>query len=219
MSRILVVEDDASVAASIRDLLERDSYTVVSARTIAEANRALDASIDLVLLDWMLPDGQGVDALKTWRKRTEVPVIFVTARVDVVDRVVGLEIGADDYVTKPFEGRELLARIKARLRGKPAPPPPERLERAGVAMDLETRETRFEGRPVELTRMEQGLLRLLMEHPGRVFTRDELLNKVWGYDRAPTTRTVDAHVLTLRTKLRPDLIESVRGFGYRFRKD
>jgi two-component system, OmpR family, response regulator RegX3 len=225
MSRILVVEDDTHVAASLRDLLERDGHDVTLARTIAEAESALDAAIELVLLDWMLPDGQGVDALKVWRRRTDVPVILVTARADVVDRVVGLEIGADDYVTKPFEGRELLARIKARLRGRgaglaeAASTKPQRLEHAGVSIDLETRETRLHGKSVELTRMEFGLLRLLVEHPGRVFTREELLNRVWGYERAPTTRTVDAHVLTLRTKLFPELIESMRGIGYRCRKN
>jgi DNA-binding response OmpR family regulator len=214
MSRILVVEDDVHVAASLETLLVNEGHEVTLAKTIAEAHRLLDSSIELVLLDWMLPDGQGVDALKEWRKKTNVPVIFVTARADVVDRVVGLEIGADDYVTKPFEGRELLARIKARLRGKSA----TRLEHLGVTIDLDTLETRYEGSPIDLTRMELALLRLLLEHPGKVFTRDELLHRVWGYERAPATRTVDAHVLSLRTKLNADLIESVRGIGYRSRK-
>jgi DNA-binding response OmpR family regulator len=219
MSRILVVEDDVHVAASLEALLQHEGHHVTIARTIADAHRLLDSSIELVLLDWMLPDGQGVDALKVWRHKTDVPVIFVTARADVVDRVVGLEIGADDYVTKPFEGRELLARIKARLRGKATPSVAQKVEHLGVTIDLDTLETRFQGKVVELTRMELSLLRLLLEHPGKVFTRDELLHRVWGYERAPATRTVDAHVLSLRTKLAADLIESVRGIGYRSRKN
>jgi DNA-binding response OmpR family regulator len=218
MSRILVVEDDAAIATSLRGLLMRDGHDVVVARTIAEAREALTPAIELVLLDWMLPDGQGVDALKAWRKHTDVPVILVTARVDLIDRVVGLEIGADDYVTKPFEARELTARIKARLRGRAkGPAAPETLSLEGVTVDLASREVTFRGAHVELTRMELGLLRLLMENPTRVFTREELLNRVWGYERAPTTRTVDAHVLALRTKLDPALIVSIRGIGYRFR--
>ncbi len=218
MSRILVVEDDVAIATSLRELLVRDGHDVTVAKTIAEAHQALTPEIELVLLDWMLPDGQGVDALRAWRKHTDVPVIVVTARADLVDRVVGLEIGADDYVTKPFEGRELTARIKARLRGRAkGPEAPETLSRDGVTIDLGAREVQFRGARVDLTRMEFGLLRLLMENPTRVFTRDELLNRVWGYERAPTTRTVDAHVLALRTKLDPSLIVSVRGIGYRFR--
>jgi DNA-binding response OmpR family regulator len=211
MSRILVVEDDVAIATSLRELLTRDGHDVVVAKTIAEAHQALTPAIELVLLDWMLPDGQGVDALKAWRKHTDVPVILVTARADLVDRVVGLEIGADDYVTKPFEGRELTARIKARPEAR------ETVSRDGITVDLTSREVTFRGAKVELTRMEFGLLRLLLENPTRVFTREELLNRVWGYERAPTTRTVDAHVLALRTKLEPSLIVSVRGIGYRFR--
>jgi DNA-binding response OmpR family regulator len=221
MSRILVVEDDAAIATSLSEMLAREGHDVVMAKTIAEAQKALTPAIELVLLDWMLPDGQGVDLLKAWRKSSDVPVILVTARADLVDRVVGLEIGADDYVTKPFEARELTARIKARLRGRgdaKASAAPQTLSLDGVTIDLASREVTFRGAPVDLTRMELGLLRLLMENPTRVFTRDELLNRVWGYERAPTTRTVDAHVLALRTKLDPALIVSVRGVGYRFRK-
>jgi two-component system alkaline phosphatase synthesis response regulator PhoP len=137
--------------------------------------------------------------------------------------VLGLEIGADDYVTKPVEPRELLARLKARLRPRsrePAPPSaPRVLQGAGVKVDLDTREVTFESRPVPMTRMELNLLALLLEHPGRVFSREELLNRVWGYERTPTTRTVDTHVVQLRTKLRADLIESVRGIGYRLVRD
>jgi DNA-binding response OmpR family regulator len=224
VSAVLVVEDEAAVAASLRDLLEREGYTVRLAATLAEARRVLASPadpVDVVLLDWRLPDGEGIDLLRDLRRTSDLPVLMVTARVEVVDRVIGLEIGADDYVTKPVEPRELLARIRARLRGRGRAPadPPRALEGAGVRMDLRTREVTFEGRPVPLTRMEFGLLALLVEHPGRVWSREELLNRVWGYERAPTTRTVDTHVVQLRTKLRAGLIESVRGIGYRLRRE
>lgn len=219
MTTILVVEDEPQVAASLRDLLEREGYAVRVAPSLADARRELAGSVDAMLLDWRLPDGEGIDLLKELRKTSELPVLMVTARVEVIDRVLGLEIGADDYVTKPVEPRELLARLKVRLRKHQAPlsraTPARRIEGAGVCVDLDTREVTFEGAPVPMTRMELQLLALLLEHPGRVFSREELLNQVWGYERTPTTRTVDTHVVQLRTKLRPDLIESVRGIGYR----
>lgn len=225
--KILIVEDEPDVAASLRALLEREGYSVTHASTVAEATRELRGDLDAMLLDWRLPDGEGIDLLKELRKTSNLPVLMVTARVDVIDKVLGLEIGADDYVTKPVEPRELLARLKVRLRahrrsseaterGSTARRP---LEARGVHLDLETRQVTFEGLPVPTTRMELGLLALLMEHPGRVFSRDDLLNRVWGYERMPTTRTVDTHVMQLRTKLRPELIQSVRGIGYRFVAD
>lgn len=220
MSRVLLVEDEPQIAASLRELLEREGYEVMVATTIAAAKRALQEPLDVMLLDWRLPDGEGIDLLKELRKTSDLPVLMVTARVDVIDRVLGLEIGADDYVTKPVEPRELLARVKARLRRvRAAPPEPTVVVGGGVRLDKETREVMFGGAAVELTRMEFGLLALLLEHPGRVFSREELLNRVWGYDRTPTTRTVDTHVVQLRTKLRADLIESVRGIGYRLTRD
>lgn len=220
MSRVLLVEDEPQIVASLRELFEREGYEVIVATTIAAAKRALAEPLDVMLLDWRLPDGEGIDLLKELRKTSDLPVLMVTARVDVIDRVLGLEIGADDYVTKPVEPRELLARVKARLRrARPAPAEATVVVGAGVRLDKETREVTFAGAPVELTRMEFGLLALLLEHPGRVFSREELLNRVWGYDRTPTTRTVDTHVVQLRTKLRADLIESVRGIGYRLARD
>ena len=147
-----------------------------------------------------------------------MPVIFLTARVELVDRVLGLEMGADDYVTKPFEPRELVARIRARLRTTArAAPPPERLAFAGLEMDLDSRRVTYRGRELELARLEFGLLELLLRHPSKVFTSDELLNRVWGYEAFPTTRTVDTHVLQLRKKTHPELFESIRGVGYRLR--
>jgi len=220
MTTILVVEDEAAIAAALRELLEREGYVVETAATIAAARQRLvpDArGLDALLLDWRLPDGEGIDLLKELRRTSALPVLMVTARVEIIDRVLGLEIGADDYVTKPVEPRELLARLRARLRThRRAEPVAKRvLEHAGVVIDLDTREVTFEGRAVPTTRMELGLLALLVEHAGRVFSREELLNQVWGYARTPTTRTVDTHVVQLRTKLRADLIESVRGIGYR----
>jgi DNA-binding response OmpR family regulator len=219
--RVLIVEDEPQVAASLRELLEREGYAVTVAGSIAEAKRALgDTALDVMLLDWRLPDGEGIDLLKELRKTSDLPVLMVTARVDVIDKVLGLEIGADDYVTKPVEPRELLARIKARLRKPRADAkPPSTLEHCGVRIDRESRDVTLDGKQIDLTRMEFGLLVLLLENPGRVFSREELLNRVWGYERTPTTRTVDTHVVQLRTKLRPDLIESVRGIGYRLVKD
>ena len=220
MTTILVVEDEPAIATALRELLEREGYVVETAATVATARLRLlpDAhGLDAMLLDWRLPDGEGIDLLKELRRTSALPVLMVTARVEIIDRVLGLEIGADDYVTKPVEPRELLARLRARLRThRRAEPAAKRvLEHAGVSVDLEAREVTFEGRAVPLTRMEFGLLALLVEHSGRVFSREELLNQVWGYERTPTTRTVDTHVVQLRTKLRADLIESVRGIGYR----
>lgn len=221
--RVLVVEDEPEIASSLRALLENEGYAVEVARSIADARRALTGPVDVMLLDWRLPDGEGIDLLKELRRTSDLPVLMVTARVEVIDRVLGLEIGADDYVTKPVEPRELLARLRARLRPRHRTEPPRAaprvLERAGVRVDLDSREVTYEGRSVPMTRMELNLLAVLLEHPGRVFSREELLNRVWGYERTPTTRTVDTHVVQLRTKLRADLIESVRGIGYRLARD
>ena len=216
--RVLVVEDDAEVAASLSALLEGEGYAPVVARSVAEARAADAPGFDVVLLDWRLPDGEGIDFLKDLRKTSDVPVLMVTARVDVIDRVLGLEIGADDYVTKPVEPRELLARVKARLRGR-TKETTRIVELHDVRVDLDARAATFRGQPIAFTKMELDLLVLLLQNPGRVFSREELLNQVWGFERAPTTRTVDTHVAVLRSKLLPDLIESVRGIGYRLVRD
>jgi DNA-binding response OmpR family regulator len=220
--RVLVVEDDAEVAASLCALLAGEGYAPVVARSVREARAANASDFDVVLLDWRLPDGEGIDFLKELRKTSDVPVLMVTARVDVIDRVLGLEIGADDYVTKPVEPRELLARVKARLRrpGKEPAPAAERiLEAHDIRVDLHTREVTFREQPVTFTKMELELLVFLLKNPGRVFSREELLNQVWGFERSPTTRTVDTHVAVLRQKLSPALFESVRGIGYRLVRD
>jgi DNA-binding response OmpR family regulator len=221
--RVLLVEDEEHIRAPLRDLLEREGYAVTAVSTARAARAEVAAAVPaVVVLDWMLPDGQGLDLVAEWRQAgITAPVLFLSARAELVDKVLGLEMGADDYVTKPFEPRELLSRIKARLRGarlaEGAPSGGEVLALGEVVMTLATREVRFRGRPVPLTRMEFALLKLLLESPGRVFTREELLNRVWGYDSTPTTRTVDTHVLQLRAKLDAALIESVRGVGYRMK--
>ena len=220
MKRVLLVEDDDEVAASLHTLLVGDGYEPIVVRSIAEAQATDVERFDVVLLDWRLPDGEGIDFLKELRKTSDIPVLMVTARVEVIDRVLGLEIGADDYVTKPVEPRELLARIKARLRGRAKEPPATRVVEAhAIKVDLDTREVTFRGQPVSFTKMELDLLVFLLKNPGRVFSREELLNEVWGFDRTPTTRTVDTHVAVLRSKLAPELFESVRGIGYRLVRD
>ena len=220
-TRLLLVEDEEHIRAPLRDLLEREGYAVTAVATAREARAAMEADAPaLVVLDWMLPDGQGIDLLGEWRRRgVAAPVIVLSARAELIDKVLGLELGADDYVTKPFEPRELLSRVKARLRGARQAPAAEeqRLVHGDVALTPATREVLLCGRPVALTRMEFALLELLLRSPGRVFTREEILNRVWGYESTPTTRTVDTHVLQLRAKLGAEIIESVRGVGYRIK--
>ncbi len=211
--KILIVEDAAAIAEQLAQLLATEGFVVEVAGTVAQARLAIGRSPDLVILDWGLPDGQGIELLKEWRRGAFAgPVLFLTARVEVIDRVLGLELGADDYITKPFHPRELVARVKARLRGRDAA-----LSCAVITLDLATRTARFDGVLLTLTKLEFDLLRVLVEHPDRVFSRDELLNRVWGYDSYPTTRTVDTHILQLRQKTKASLFETVRGVGYRLR--
>ena len=181
---------------------------------------------DLILLDIMLPDSDGLDLCKGIRKDPELastPVIFLTARASETDRIVGLELGANDYVVKPFFVRELIARIKLQLRGAPwtQATPARVLEAGGVELDPSSRQVRLHGVPLSLTATEFRLLEFLMNRPGVVFSREQLLNAVWGQDRAITDRAVDVYVLRLRQKVEEDpanpiLIHSVRGFGYTF---
>ncbi len=230
MISLLLVEDETNVREPLESYLKREGFGVVAVASLAEARKAVaGAAPSAILLDWMLPDGQGIEWLKELRAGpaplSRVPVLLLTARADLVDKVVGLELGADDYVTKPFEPRELVARIRARLRGATqigpnaasAPTGPAVIEVGPIRVDPATHEARFRGREVQLTRTEFELLRFLVQNPDRVFTRDELLERVWGYDKSPTTRTVDTHVLQLRSKFEPALFETVHGVGYRFR--
>jgi two-component system, OmpR family, alkaline phosphatase synthesis response regulator PhoP len=222
--RILLVEDEPGLVLTLRDRLSREGYAVETA-TDGESglSRAAGEAFDLVLLDVMLPRMGGFDVLKDLRKRNvETPVIMLTARGQVVDKVVGLKLGADDYVTKPFEMVELLARIEAKLRRAPSTPhPTEGYQFGGIRVDFRRAEVMKEGAPLDLSAREFQLLKYFIEHRGATLTRDELLNEVWGYNAMPSTRTVDVHVAWLRQKIEPNprhpqFVLTVHGMGYKF---
>jgi DNA-binding response OmpR family regulator len=215
---VLVIEDERSIADVVEMYLTQAGFGVRLAPTGAEARKQLDdPAIDVVLLDLMLPDADGVDLFREIRRRSSVPVIMVTARDAEADRVLGLELGADDYVTKPFSPRELVARVRAVLRrGTAEQVAAERIAAGGVEIDLAARDVRVDGTTVELTRKEFDLLAHLVSTPGRVFTRDQLLEAVWGYPDGIDTRTVDVHVAQLRRKLGDRCpVKTVRGVGYK----
>ncbi len=220
MKQIWLVEDDQTLAQNLKNYLERERYAVHILPTLASA-KCCNIKPDLMILDWMLSDGQGLDFLKDMRARNDwTPVVMLTAKVDLVDKVLGLETGANDYLTKPFEPRELLARLRAHLRTPIENAREEKIHRyADVTIHMDSREVYFLDRLVEMTRKEFDLLALMMSQPTKVFSRDELLNRVWGFENFPTTRTVDTHVLQLRQKLRDDLVQTVRGVGYRLKID
>ncbi|MBI4821631.1 MAG: response regulator transcription factor [Deltaproteobacteria bacterium] len=217
----MLVEDDRNLADSLRAFLGIEGYDVVWASSLGEARRALDPSIELIVLDWTLPDGPGIDLLRELPARSlTAPVVMLTARAELLDKILGLELGANDYIVKPFEPRELLARLRVQHRlaePKSRPTPLQNLEVADIAMSPITREVRFRGALVSLTRQEYSLLEVLMNNPNRVFSRTELLEQAWGYESYPTTRTVDTHIVQLRQKLDPTLFETVRGIGYRLK--
>ncbi len=222
-AKILVIEDDENLGATLKSFLRDEGHDVELSPNLARA-RDLDLKeYELVILDWMLPDGQGIDFLREIRgKGHSGPVIMLTARTEVIDKVVGLESGADDYLTKPFEPRELAARIRVQLRhqsekGEASSAAQEVITLGDLNIDLGRREITFNGELKEFTKMEFDFLVLLAESPNRAFSREEILNKVWGYENYPSTRTVDTHVLQIRQKLYDELIETVRGVGYRLR--
>jgi DNA-binding response OmpR family regulator len=222
MSSILLVEDDLGLGQNINDFLVMEGFTVNWVKSLAEGKSVNLDDTSLIILDWMLPDGQGIDMLKDVReKNTKLPIIMLTAKTELIDKVLGLESGANDYVTKPFEPRELLARIRVQLRSKDEVEQKVEddtiIEIASLSIDRSKREVHWEGKLVELTKMEFDFLTLLAQNPNRAISRDEILNKVWGYDCYPSTRTVDTHVLQLRQKLSEALIETVRGIGYKLR--
>jgi len=220
---ILIVDDEPEMVRGLSDNLRFEGYRTLAAANGEDGLRlALQEVPDLILLDAMMPRMSGWDVCRQLRQRgVDVPVIMLTARGEEVDRVLGLELGADDYVTKPFSLRELLARVRAVLR---RPGPRQKFEEfafGDVRVHLRGRQVFRAGQEVRLTRKEFDLLRYLVEHRGEVLTRERLLDEVWGYERFPTTRTVDAHVLRLRQKLEPDpdhltYILTVHGQGYKF---
>ena len=224
MKRLLLVEDEPGLVLTMTDRLTREGYAVES---IADGEIALERAskepFDLILLDVMLPKLGGFDVLRELRHRDiETPVIMLTARGQVVDKVVGLKLGADDYVTKPFEMVELLARIEAKLRRAPVTlHPAEGYQFGDVRVDFRRAEVTRGGAPLDLSAREFQLLRYFIEHRGATLTRDELLNEVWGYNAMPSTRTVDVHVAWLRQKIEPNarhpqFILTVHGMGYKF---
>jgi DNA-binding response OmpR family regulator len=223
MKKILLIEDDADLFALLKYNLEKEGFSLTGQQTGGGAiELCRQVKPDLILLDIMLPDSDGLDICKGIRKDPELattPVIFLTARASETDRIVGLELGANDYVVKPFFVRELIARIKLQFRSQTTPA--RVLESGGLALDRASCQVRLDGEPLSLTATEFRLLEYLMGRPGVVFSRDQLLNAVWGQDRAITDRAVDVYVLRLRQKVEidpanPTLIHSVRGFGYTF---
>ncbi|HWC01528.1 MAG TPA: response regulator transcription factor [Methylomirabilota bacterium] len=223
MPRILIVDDEPAMVRGLDDNLRFEGYqTLVAANGREGLDLAFREGPDLVLLDVAMPGMSGWDVLRALRsKGVDIPVVMLTARGEEADRVLGLELGADDYITKPFSLRELLARVRAVLR---RPGPRQRMDVCqfgDVRLHLRARQAFRAGAEVRLTRKEFDLLRYLVEHRGEILTRERLLDEVWGYERFPTTRTVDTHVLRLRQKFerdpeRPAHILTVHGQGYRF---
>lgn len=224
MSRILIVEDEVSFSDPLSYLLKKEGYDVAVAETGPDGLAEFDKNgADLVLLDLMLPGLSGIDVCRALRQRSSVPVIMLTAKDSEIDKVVGLEIGADDYVTKPYSSRELLARVKAVLRrlAEPEDLLPSTLESGPVRMDVERHTVSVQGRSVSLPLKEFELLEILLRNSGRVLTRMQLIDRVWGSDYVGDTKTLDVHVKRLRAKIEPDPanpvhIATVRGLGYKF---
>jgi two-component system response regulator RegX3 len=224
VTRVLVVEDEESFSDALSYMLRREGYEVEIAETGPDALTAFDRNgADLVLLDLMLPGLSGTEVCRELRSRSKVPIIMVTARDSEVDKVVGLELGADDYVTKPFSSRELVARVRAVLRrgNEPDDLVTGAVDAGPVRMDVERHVVTVDGRPVSLPLKEFDLLELLLRNAGRVLTRGQLIDRVWGSDYVGDTKTLDVHVKRLRSKIEPDpgnpkYLVTVRGLGYKF---
>ena len=225
MTRVLVVEDEESISDPLSYLLRQEGFEVAVAATgpdgLAEFDRG---GADIVLLDLMLPGLSGTEVCRTLRAKSSVPVIMLTARDSEIDKVVGLELGADDYVTKPFSSRELVARVRAVLRRRGAEPDDvaaTALQAGPVRMDVERHVVTVDGVQVQLPLKEFELLELLLRNAGRVLTRGQLIDRVWGADYVGDTKTLDVHVKRLRAKIEPDPgapqhLVTVRGLGYKF---
>ena len=224
MTRILIVEDEASFSEALEFLLGKEGFSVVTAATGTEALRKFEqGGIDLVLLDLMIPEISGTEVCRQIRAKSRVPIIMLTAKDSEVDKVVGLEIGADDYVTKPYSSRELVARIRAVLRrnaGEGIENEPGVMTVNGIRMDIDRHQVSVNGIPVSLPLKEFELLEFLMRNAGRVLTRMQLIDRVWGGDYVGDTKTLDVHIKRLRAKIEtdpanPTLIQTVRGLGYK----
>jgi DNA-binding response OmpR family regulator len=226
-SRILIVEDEPSIADSVAYTLQRDGFeTRIASDGEAGVGLAREFRPDLIILDLMLPGMSGIDVCRVLRRDYTFPIIMLTARADEVDKVIGLEVGADDYVTKPFSMRELIARVRAALRRQrmlATPAGQAGFDDGHLAVDLERPSVSIDGDPVALSPREWGLLKALLAHRGRARTRHQLLEEAWGGDEYIDARTVDVHIRWLPKKLEPDpehpqYIETVRGIGHRFGK-
>ena len=223
MTRVLVIEDEESYLEALSYMLAKEGFEVVEARDGATGIGEFDRhGADIVLLDLMMPGLPGTEVCRQLRLRGSVPVIMLTARDSEVDKVVGLELGADDYVTKPFSHRELVARIRAVLRrGNDTELVPDIVEVAGVRMDVERHEVSVNGDRIKLALKEFELLEMLLRNAGRVMTRGQLIDRIWGADYVGDTKTLDVHIKRLRTKIEPDpanprYLVTVRGLGYKF---
>jgi DNA-binding response OmpR family regulator len=224
MAKILIVEDEPNMVAGLRDNFEFEGYQVISAPDgVAGLERALSEAPDLVILDVMMPRMSGLDVCKQLKtKKPAIPIIMLTARGQEVDKVVGLELGADDYITKPFSIRELLARVKAVLRRAGITPrAAEKYSFGDVEVNLRSCRVSRRGKEMDFSSKEFELLKFFLHHPGETLSRDRLLEEVWGYAHFPTTRTVDAHIVRLRQKVEPKpdeprFILTVHGTGYKF---
>ena len=224
MTRILVVEDESSFSEALEFLLGKEGFSVVTAATGTEALKKFDqGGIDLILLDLMLPEVSGTEVCRQIRAKSKVPIIMLTAKDSEVDKVVGLEIGADDYVTKPYSARELIARINAVLRrngGDGAVIDSGVITVHGIRMDIDRHQVSINGIPASLPLKEFELLEFLMRNAGRVLTRMQLIDRVWGSDYVGDTKTLDVHIKRLRAKIEddpanPKIIQTVRGLGYK----
>ncbi|MDH4209177.1 MAG: response regulator transcription factor [Anaerolineae bacterium] len=223
MSKVLVVDDDPGIVKLVRAYLEQAGYFVFTAQDGKKALQiARHDKPDLVVLDLMLPEMDGWDVCRALRKESDVPIIMLTARVEESDKLIGLELGADDYVTKPFSPRELVARVRSVLRrAQGMPPKPEMISLGEITIDLSRHSVEVAGQPVDLTPTEFDLLATLMEDPGRAFTRTQLLESVQGYAYEGYERTIDVHIKNLRQKIgedasSPQRIRTIYGIGYKF---
>jgi DNA-binding response OmpR family regulator len=225
-TRVLVIDDEPAIRESLAFALKRDGFAVLEAASLKAARALQGEEVDLILLDLVLPDGNGLDFLRGLRTRSDLPVIVLTSRDEETDRVLGLEMGADDYVLKPFSPREVTARVRAVLRRAAARPQQheEKPLRAGaLQVDLRTRKAAVASSDLALSRTEFDLLAVFLGSPGRVFERGQLLDAVWGSDVVVGDRTVDVHMKALRRKIEeaggdPRVLETVRGVGYRLRE-
>jgi two-component system OmpR family response regulator len=219
MARVLIVDDDPALREVVRIALARAGFETAEAADGPAALAACAAAPpDLIVLDVMLPDMDGTDVCRTLRRRSAVPILFLSSRDDEVDKIVGLEIGGDDYMVKPFSPRELVARVRVLLRRGTPEAPANLLTHGRLTLDLETLRVTWDGTELALSATELGVLRTLMSRPGRVFSRDELMDRAYATERVVSDRTIDSHVRRVRAKfavLGADPVETLPGFGYR----